>query len=172
VQIGTGEGKSVTLAVCSAVMALIGFDVFCVCYSKHLSERDYSNFEKLFDILKIKEKIFYGTFKEICEYTINANGDIRNLTLNQINGQSKNVENSKKQKLSPRILLIDEVDVFFTKDFYGNSYNPITKLTDQRISNLIHDVWNFQNNNLNLSPCESLNRIKIACKNLAEFRRF
>lgn len=37
VQIGTGEGKSVTLAITSCVFALYGFDISCACYSEYLS---------------------------------------------------------------------------------------------------------------------------------------
>jgi preprotein translocase subunit SecA len=37
VQIKTGEGKSVTLAVVSMIFALNGFEVKCACYSKYLS---------------------------------------------------------------------------------------------------------------------------------------
>ena len=48
VQIKTGEGKSVTLAVVSIIFALYGFEVNCACYSKYLSERDYNDFLKLF----------------------------------------------------------------------------------------------------------------------------
>jgi hypothetical protein len=33
VQIGTGEGKSVTLAITSIILALLGIDVYCACYS-------------------------------------------------------------------------------------------------------------------------------------------
>ena len=48
VQIKTGEGKSVTLAVVSIIFALYGFEVNCACYSKYLSERDYNDFLNLF----------------------------------------------------------------------------------------------------------------------------
>ena len=37
VQIGTGEGKSITLAMTSILFALFGFDVNCACYSSYLS---------------------------------------------------------------------------------------------------------------------------------------
>jgi hypothetical protein len=50
--------------------------------------------------------------------------------------------------MCPRILLIDKVDVSFTKDFYGNGYNPITKLSDQTIIDLIKSIWKERNNSL------------------------
>jgi len=44
VEIGTGEGKSVTIAVASIILALLGFDVNCACYSEYLSKRDREAF--------------------------------------------------------------------------------------------------------------------------------
>jgi SecA DEAD-like domain len=67
VQIKTGEGKSVTLAVVSMVFALHGFNVRCACYSKYLSERDFKSFAKMFEVLGLTDSISYGTFNEICE---------------------------------------------------------------------------------------------------------
>ncbi len=74
VQIKTGEGKSVTLAVVSIIFALYGFEVNCACYSKYLSQRDYSDFLSLFQDLNITDQIYYGTFNEICEKFINERG--------------------------------------------------------------------------------------------------
>ena len=142
VQIGTGEGKSITLAVTATVLALLGFDVYCVCYSEHLCERDYSAFKPLFEYLRINENIFYDTFAKTCEKTININGDVRMIVKNKILNSGKmeakknNVESNK-----PRILLIDEVDVFFSTDFYGNSYNPMLSFTDSSIQDLILFIW-------------------------------
>ena len=48
VQIKTGEGKSITLAVVSIILALFGFEVHCVCFSEYLSRRDYDAFSDLF----------------------------------------------------------------------------------------------------------------------------
>lgn len=45
IQIGTGEGKSIILAVVSCLLALVGFDVSCACYSEYLSKRDSKNFD-------------------------------------------------------------------------------------------------------------------------------
>ena len=38
-------------------------------------------------------------------------------------------------------MLIDEVDVFFSKDFYGNVYTPSASLSDPTITNLLDYVW-------------------------------
>jgi len=65
-EIGTGEGKSITLGIISCLMGLLGFNVFCVSYSKYLSERDFKSFENLFKSLEVYEKIRYGTFQDMC----------------------------------------------------------------------------------------------------------
>ncbi len=77
VQIGTGEGKSVTLAITSIILALLGIDVYCACYSSQLSKRDYKDFEEIFGDLGVKDKISYGTFNELCEEIINKDCNIR-----------------------------------------------------------------------------------------------
>jgi hypothetical protein len=84
VQIKTGEGKSVTLAVLSIIFALCDFDVRCACYSVYLSKRDYKAFENMFNQLGLKDFIKYSTFNEICEMEINRNGELRDIVLNLI----------------------------------------------------------------------------------------
>jgi hypothetical protein len=44
IEIGTGEGKSVTLAVASCIFAIFGYHISCACYSEYLSKRDYNMF--------------------------------------------------------------------------------------------------------------------------------
>jgi preprotein translocase subunit SecA len=83
VQIGTVEGKSFILAVYSTVLTLIGFDVYCVCYSEYLSDRDFQTFKSLFGILNLTEKINYDTFNKICENMINEKG-IKTVSKNQL----------------------------------------------------------------------------------------
>ena len=71
-EIGTGEGKSIVLAVVSAYLAVVGFNVRCVCYSQYLSDRDEDVFSKLFDQLDVSDKIKYGTFNKVCEEILNT----------------------------------------------------------------------------------------------------
>ena len=77
VEIRTGEGKSVTLAATSAVLALVGCDVNCACYSQYLSNRDYESFLPLFTAFKVTAYIKYGTFAGLCEDYINKDVDVR-----------------------------------------------------------------------------------------------
>jgi len=71
VEVKTGEGKSLILAVAITVFAFLGFDVYAACYSKHLINRDYNEFKELFELLSISKKIHYGTIEELCETVIN-----------------------------------------------------------------------------------------------------
>ena len=144
VQIGTGEGKSIFLAVVSSVFALLGFNVSCACYSQYLSERDFKSFEVMFEYLGIKEFIKYGTFNRLCESYINRDGDLRKIVENFIMS-GKHLEKLGLQSNRPEILLIDEVDVFFSKDFYGKPYIPSTSIKDPSIDKLINFIWSKRN---------------------------
>ena len=88
VEIGTGEGKSLTLAVACCVLALMGFDVSCACYSKYLSQRDFEAFKSLFDDLGVLNSIHYGTFNQLCERAINDGGNVRELVQRAILGNN------------------------------------------------------------------------------------
>lgn len=55
------------MGLCSAIFALVGFEVHSACYSQYLSERDSKAFIELFKFLKIEDHITYGTIKEISD---------------------------------------------------------------------------------------------------------
>ncbi len=139
VQVGTGEGKSVTLAITAATLALFGMDAFCVCYSDYLSRRDYKAFESLFTRLGLLDRVNYGTFNKICEDVLNKNGDVRSRVESFIlkNELNDSVKLSEEAQRNHRVLLIDEVDVFFSKDFYGNKYNPSLNLMEESVSEMV-----------------------------------
>ena len=56
------------------------------------------------------------------------------------------VANSDDKINRPKILLIDEVDVFFSKEFYGNVYTPSTMLRDPTITSLTNFIWSSRPN--------------------------
>ena len=141
VQIGTGEGKSLILAATSSVFTLLGFEVSCACYSDYLSQRDYKAFQSLFDALGVTKHIHYGTFNQLCEKVINEHGDIRKVVRDCISSESSDSRLSESPQYRPKILLIDEVDVFFGKDFYGNIYTPASLIEDSTITALLDYIW-------------------------------
>ena len=163
IQIGTGEGKSVTLAITSCILALLGFDVNCACYSQYLSKRDHESFESLFRAFGLYENITYGTFNALAEEFINSGfkdngirGAVtsvidskaprdRNSVIGTIVGMACTVASMFTSSASSikrlRMLLIDEVDVFFQKEFYGNVYSPLAKVCDSTVSALLCHIY-------------------------------
>lgn len=73
IEILTGEGKSIVLGVLSIVLAKLGYNVKCVCYSEYLSTRDRDSFEDLFVKFEVLNFIQYNTFVNLCEIVINSN---------------------------------------------------------------------------------------------------
>jgi len=144
VQIKTGEGKSVVLGVLSSFFALLGINVYVACYSQYLSDRDFNYFSPIFESLAIFQKINYGTFNNLCESLLKKKIDVRSSVENFIKRGILNDSRVFKQKNEINILLIDEVDVFFSKDFFGNIYSPSIKLKDPSISKLLDKLWNYR----------------------------
>jgi len=149
VEVKTGEGKSVTLAVTAICLALIGYKVHLACYSGHMTERDHSSFEELFEVFSLSSSrtcedascdIIYGTFSSLSELLLNSNFYIRERVMQVLRGtQIAPISVSASSQLT--VLLIDEVDVFFSNDFYGNTYNPAALFADPTISALVKKMW-------------------------------
>ena len=66
--------------------------------------------------------MLYGNFNKLCEDFINSDINIRETVKEFLQNDKCNVVENKVLPVS--ILLIDEVDVFFSKDFYGECYTP------------------------------------------------
>jgi hypothetical protein len=49
-----------------------------------------------------------------------------------------------------KILLIDEVDVFFSKEFYGNVYMPQAEIREAKVKSLTDYIWRTRASNLKL----------------------
>ena len=165
-QVRTGEGKTAVLGVASCVFALFKvccvFDclpsyfltlyqifqvrVSCACYSEYLSTRDYSSLEFLFKALDVQAYISYCTLVKLCEDEINKKVNIREKVAAIISGSGSAAGDGRSSDTvgaCPRVLLVDEVDVFFTQDFYGSFYNPACDLRHEKISELIQKIWDF-----------------------------
>lgn len=122
----------------ASVLALLGVEVSIACYSDYLSKRDFAEFKDMFSTLKILPKIHYGTFNQVCESIINSGGDLRERVANFVLGKGSS---TKGNQASAKVLLVDEVDVFFNKEFYGNVYNPSSIVKDPTITKLIMYMW-------------------------------
>ena len=148
VEILTGEGKSVCMAVAASVFALAGYDVNCACYSEILSQRDHQDFAQMFHFIGVAPRIHYGTFNQLCEFIINEQGNLRQKVEQLIRRKAGDKEGVAQQEQSgvvqgtrPRIMLVDEVDVFFKQDFYGKLYRPFFMLQDTVITALMDWIW-------------------------------
>ena len=142
VEVGTGEGKSVVMAITTCIFALTGFDVNCSCYSDILSTRDKNDFASVFRALGIEDRIQYGTFNKLCEQLLNEQCNIRekvrDMILTNKNTLSK-IDTSAR--IRPKVLLIDEVDVFLSDKYYGGMYIPSVLLKDDAIKALLDSIW-------------------------------
>ena len=148
IEMKTGEGKSLVLAISACVIALLGFDVYCTCYGELLTQRDHSEFENLFIHLQIANKISYGTLDDIIfaaiddEFNMNCVTDLISSTSNYVHETDEKLgmnQSNRKCDCSNTILLIDEVDVLFEE--YHSFIPRAVKLKHNRISKLLDYVW-------------------------------
>jgi hypothetical protein len=137
--------------------------VSCACYSSYLSERDYNTFLDIFACFGVDKHIQYSTLAKLAESYINDQGDIRKFTNQFIEGihiavcgdfnlllpGSQTFSHSKTSNNRPKVLLIDEVDTFLSRDFYGATYNPCTILHNEHVNTILEYIWKHQDCGLN-----------------------
>ncbi|CAF1002767.1 unnamed protein product [Adineta steineri] len=163
VQVGTGEGKSVVMAITACVFALTGVDVNCSCYSEVLSARDKNDFASVFRALGIEERIEYGTFNKLCEQLLNEQCNVREKVRDMI-ATNKNTlsETDTLVRKRPKVLLIDEVDVFLSDKYYGGMYIPSVYMKDPSIKELLDNIW--QDKSLKTLNCVKALPVYRACE--------
>jgi len=149
IEVLTGEGKSVVLGVVATYFGLHGFDVYSICYSQYLSDRDHEDFMEVFEVFDVQDRITYSTISTMCEHLLNKQGNVRDLTKKVIESASNNKAPPKiPVTVPPSVLLIDEVDVFFGSSFFGNTYNPATLVSNDASYDLLKFIFgNAQNVN-------------------------
>uniref|UniRef100_A0A7S1NJR4 VWFA domain-containing protein n=1 Tax=Eutreptiella gymnastica TaxID=73025 RepID=A0A7S1NJR4_9EUGL len=140
IQILTGEGKSVTLGLLAAVLGLLGVEVDVVCYSEYLTERDAAMLLPFFNALQLpKDTVRYLTFEKLCALRLEG---VPALVKELVEtAQLTQATAATVAKSKPRMLLIDEVDVFFSRRFYGEVYNAGISLKSPNISKLVRLVY-------------------------------
>ncbi|KAL7561438.1 hypothetical protein ACA910_009294 [Epithemia clementina (nom. ined.)] len=145
-QIRTGEGKSLILGATAVILALLGFRVRCVCYSEYLSNRDYDLFKDLFRYFQLIDRIKYSKITTLSEDSTRSKGDIRKLTQSLLEGKLASARinglvQSCTDTMEQEILIVDEFDVFFGSDFYGQTYNQVFQLQDPEVAEMLKYVW-------------------------------
>jgi hypothetical protein len=147
VEILTGQGKSYVLCVLAITLALLDFDVDSVCYSHILKTRDEAAFARLFEELGVRQHICYATFSELARAVFQREGDVvagSRWLLGVDNKRPRDPTLSSREK----VLLVDEVDVFFNQDFYGNAYQPSFLWNTPEIENILRFVWDGRQRSL------------------------
>ena len=76
---------------------------------------------QVFDFCDVDKYILFSTFNTICERTINEAGIVRDAVCGLVGTGASFSSKAAKSDEPPRrkIALIDEVDVFFSRSFYG-----------------------------------------------------
>lgn len=138
-QVKTGEGKSIALGFTATFFGLLGYEVHVVCYSSYLSARDKNAFKKLLETYALQSIVTYSTIYELANAVLgNTLPPFRIFTKAFLDGKSVNSFVEKKRK---RLLLIDEVDVFFGENFYGKTDGAAVAIHSAQTEELLRYVW-------------------------------
>lgn len=151
-QVSTGQGKSLVLGLLTCLLALVGYNVRVVCYSDYLSTRDEQAFMKLFEDFGVKNRIEYGTLDDIAFafQDIVVDGQRKGF-VELVNERILGVEGMKQdlqmwnRNVRNTILLIDEVDVFFSDDFYGSTIRPCSVVGMPMLADIQTEIWRIVN---------------------------
>lgn len=183
-QVLTGQGKSLVLGLLSSLLVLTGHKVRTVCYSEYLATRDQQDFNGFFKEFGIGDKITYGTFEEMANEVIKpeVNGKkqgLRKLVEGRIlNHSAEQSGQIKQEDISNTTLLIDEVDVFFSDQFYGNTYGPCNTIGIPGLASIQEKIWGMASKSYEkstiLKELEEFTNKKIGERNqdFKEFNKF
>ncbi|MEM7361850.1 MAG: hypothetical protein AAF335_02450 [Bacteroidota bacterium] len=177
-QVFTGQGKSLILGGLAAILAILGFEVHCACFSEYLSNRDHKLFNELFKKLGLlgnsaisKEPvIYYGNIDTFFEEEMLRQGGL----YEQIEALMKDLpppSTSSYTRDREVVLLIDEVDIFFVQCF-GCVYQFLQGLQDPTITELIHYLWEEKDNNLTLEKVKQSEAYQACCAAFPKWTAF
>jgi Mg-chelatase subunit ChlD len=130
----------------ASVLSLFGAKVSIVCYSDILSRRDASEYAEFYQILELN--VEYHTIDSLSEKIINEKVNMREYVQSFIE-MGKPTQVLPEQQNAPSIVLIDEVDVFYKKRFYGNSLTLLSKVHHLSIVTFIKKIWSQKITKLN-----------------------
>ena len=142
VQIKTGEGKSISLGIISTLFALLGYSVTVACYSSYLSGRDGHAFAGLREVygVDVSGRITYSTIKGLVYKLLGTSlPDFYSNIPTFLGG--KVVSHFKSLQIQKRLLLLDEVDVFFGPSFYGDVFLPRAEIKSKDSESLLRYMW-------------------------------
>ncbi|XP_058458064.1 uncharacterized protein LOC131434862 [Malaya genurostris] len=149
----TGQGKSLVLGLLAALFALLGHKPKIVCYNQYLVERDQLDFHPFYALFNVNNDITYSTYDQMANDIIAPiiNGQrtgLRDLVTNLLlQGKASSCNKLVTDNYNNAVLLIDEVDVFFTKQFYGSVYGPVNRLMLQGVDKIQQRIWSLVSEN-------------------------
>lgn len=151
----TGQGKSVCLGALASLFALLEFDVNVVCFNPYLSKRDEKLFAPLFDQLNIAHRVTYSGIMELVDSC-----DTQGLLPRQTDYVRSFLEGKPKAKFEAtkntnKVLLIDEIDVFFGPNFFSKVESRVVILNHKSAKDLIRHIWE-ERENLSASSLDEL----------------
>jgi len=77
-----------------------------------------------------------------------------------------------KSLLRNEILLVDEVDVFFGADFYGQTYNQVAQLREPEIADILNHIWIANKRNSKRQRLADIQSLPAYSQLLAKMSRF
>jgi len=98
-------------------------------------------------MFSITDLVKYSKITALSEETTHRKGDIRHLTDSMLRGNMNDINNNTRSITKhgslphQEILLVDEVDVFFGGDFYGQTYNQVTQFREPEIESILKHIW-------------------------------
>jgi hypothetical protein len=157
-EVGTGEGKSIILGMLGLFFALLGKKVHIVCYNPFLSSRDAEAFAKVFHEFRISSSEFvtpeFCTISGLYEQFVKE-GVLPNLReCVEKSAKNESFSSLSVHDKSNRVLLIDEVDVFFGQDFYGQLKSTGHIFVDSNSKGLVSYAFN-KRESINSSTIDS-----------------
>jgi len=160
-QVLTGEGKSITLALTATLYALLNVNINVICFSEYLTYKDDTQFDKFFKSLRVDHLIKYSTILKLVESMfLSALPNFREQVLSFLKGQSVTAFTAKTEQ---DILLIDEVDVFFGPDFYGQLFSPARTIKSSDATHLCRFMWENRSEIIEKSQDEAVDWILEGC---------
>jgi hypothetical protein len=141
-EILTGQGKSWALALLAGYFSLNGYRVTVACYSDYLSQRDKKDFQKNFDAFRFPNEVEYKTFETMCDEKLTyKNKNLRDIILDIISGKDLSpLKRKENEQSNQSILLVDEVDIFFSKNF-GEVYRAAVSIPNSNIETIQKEIW-------------------------------
>ena len=113
----------------------------------------------MFAAFGVLKSIKYCTAEQACEDLYNSGGDTRDISSDIAWGKKARCADSDTTKARTQVLLIDEVDVFFKDDFYGESFRSVTTLQQEAIRQLMQYIWKNR---------DDINKSSLAASGIAQ----